>query len=254
MLVRQGLKALVAAAAVIGASAPAAADNVGIAAGAALWNYEPDGHARQDGNESFNLQNDLGLGTEWGGYAWIAVEHPVPVLPNIRLEYTRADTEGSGTVSQSFTIDGVSYAQGTDVSTKAELDQLDLVLYYKLLDNVVSLDVGLDIKYLDGRVRVRQDDTGESEAVSFRVPLPLLYGAARVDLPFAGMWVGGQVSGLAYDDDRLLDVRATLGYDFPFALGVQAGYRHQAIKLHDVNDLSADITVGGPFVGVHANF
>lgn len=254
MLVRQGVTALVAVAAAAGVSAPAAADNLGIAAGVALWNYEPDGHARQDGNGSFDLQNDLGLGTEWGGYAWIAVEHPVPVLPNIRVEYTRADTQGSGTVSQSFTIDGVTYAQGTDVSTKADLDQLDLVLYYELLDNVVSLDLGLDIKYLYGHVRVRQDDTGESEKVSFRAPLPLLYAAARVDLPLPGMWVGGQASGLAYDDNRLVDLRATVGYDFVFGLGVQAGYRHQAIKLDDVNDLSADISVAGPFVGVHADF
>lgn len=251
---RQSVVAWVAITTMLGINGPARADIAGVAAGVALWNYTTDGQARSDGDAPFDLQDDLGLDSEWSGYAWIAIEHPVPLLPNIRLEYTPLGIQGSGTVSQSFAIGDITFSQGADVHAKADLDQYDLVLYYELLDNIVSLDAGLDIKYVDGRVQVRRDDTGERGAISFNTPLPLLYGAARVDLPATGLWLGGQISGLAIDGNKLVDLRATLGYDFLFGLGIQAGYRHQTIELDDINDSSTDLSVGGPFIGIHADF
>lgn len=59
---------------------------------------------------------------------------------------------------------------------------------------------------------------------------------------------------MAYAGNRLVDLRAMVGYDFFLGLGVQAGYRYQAIKLDDIDNVSAELSVGGAFVGVHANF
>lgn len=37
-------------------------------------------------------------------------------------------------------------------------------------------------------------------------------------------------------------------------LGVTAGYRRQSIELDDIDDVSADVGVGGPFVGLQVGF
>jgi len=63
----------------------ATADIVGFSAGLGIWQSTPDGAL---GTTSISLDNDLNLQEENANYAFVALEHPVPLLPNIRISYT----------------------------------------------------------------------------------------------------------------------------------------------------------------------
>lgn len=60
----------------------------------------------------------------------IAVEHPVPFLPNIKIKHTDLQAESN----QSFS--GLKRHQ-------VDLDYSDFILYYEVLDNIISADIGL---------------------------------------------------------------------------------------------------------------
>jgi outer membrane protein len=246
---------LIIALSLLSAAGAAQADLARIAAGAGIWGAQPDGTVEYRGDGEFDVEDDLGLDRSTDAYAWLVLEHPVPLLPNLRLDYVSQDFSGSGRTSSTFRVDDTVYVSGTELDGRLELEQLGVVLYYEIIDlGPAQLDLGVDIRYLDAHVRVRDQLTGRSESVSASLPLPLLYAAAQFEVPATDLWLRAQGSGLTVDGDGLLDLRLSVGYDFAFGLGVEAGWRSQRIDLDDVDDLDADLEISGPYAGVHLDF
>lgn len=235
-------------------SANAHADSLGFAAGAGAWQQDYSGSAADTDERSFDIEDDLDLNGNTPGYFWARLEHPVPVLPNVRLEHTSLDTDGDGRAQERFTFQGRTFTLSERVSSELELDQTDAIGYYQILDNVVSLDAGLNVRFLDGRIEIKSKSTGETASESFSGPVPLAYLAGRVDVPGTGLWVGGQGSGIAFDGDEFLDLRATLGYEFDFGLGLELGYRRESLEVDNVSDVEVDFEVEGGFAGAYFAF
>lgn len=85
--------------------------------------------------------------------------------------------------------------------------------------------------------------------------LPLLYGRARADLPLTGFWIGGDAMGLAYEGDRLLDLSAQVGWESPWGLGAEVGWRQFDLELDDVGDIDlAEIEISGPYAALNFHF
>ncbi|RKW96075.1 hypothetical protein D9B85_14785, partial [Corynebacterium diphtheriae] len=59
----------------------------------------------------------------------VALEHPVPLLPNAKIKYVNLDSN-----SEQSTV-----LNASDI----ELNNIDYILYYELLDTVVHADVGV---------------------------------------------------------------------------------------------------------------
>lgn len=234
--------------------ATAQADTLGIAAGGGVWQQDYSGTAADADGRSFDVDDDLGLDSTSEGYLWARLEHPVPVLPNLRLEHASLDTDGDGRVERDFTFQGRSFSVNERVSSELELDQTDVIGYYQILDNVVSLDAGLNLRIVDGRIEVKRATSGETASESFSGPVPLAYLAGRVDIPGTGVWLGGQGSGIAFGGDEFLDLRATLGYEFDFGLGLELGYRRETLELDDFSDVDVDFEVEGGFLGAYYAF
>src|SRR5690606_24255951 len=97
-----------------------------------------------------------------------------------------------------------------------DLTHTDATFYYELLDNVVSLDAGLTVRYFDGGVQIRSQTN--SATLDLDDPLPLLYLAARVELPL-GFYAGGDVNAFGINDASLLDYRLNAGWESSFGLG-----------------------------------
>src|SRR5690606_28134813 len=96
----------------MGLSAAATADIVGVTAGVIGWNPDYSGGVRS-GSTRVNVEDDLGLGDDWSPQAYAAIEHPVPLLPNLKLQYTELSQTGKGSLGQTF--DGVSGTVDTDL-------------------------------------------------------------------------------------------------------------------------------------------
>ncbi len=232
----------------------AQADTVlGIYAGAGMWKSDYSGDA---GAVSINI-DQLGLKEENNEYYYVALEHPVPIIPNIRLYHTALETTGLGTISQDFTLDNQTFTTNTEVATDLDLTHTDATLYYEVLDNWINLDFGLTLRKYDGNITaVDTSGTLASETVDINETLPLLYAKVQFDLPFTGWAVGAYGNFISYDGNSLSDVSASLMYSFESAvdLGFEVGFRRTALELDDTSDLQSDITIDGLFAGVTMHF
>src|SRR5690554_1757482 len=183
----------------LGLSATASADIVGVSAGLYGWNPDFSGKVTSD-STSVDLEKELRLGNEWATQGYVALEHPVPLLPNIKLQFTELSQDSTGRIATPF--DGVSGAVDVDL----DLTHTDLILYYELLDNIVSLDVGLNVKFFDGQLNIHERGGNNSSRTNIDEILPLLYVAPSVSLPLTGLSVGAEVAGVTYSGNRLTDI------------------------------------------------
>ncbi|WP_020408083.1 TIGR04219 family outer membrane beta-barrel protein [Hahella ganghwensis] len=224
------------------------ADTLGIYAGVSVWNAGLSGDV-QSGPEVVDVENELGFDDDTFVQAYVAFEHPVPAVPNFRLQYTELSQSANGSLTKTF--DGVTFTG--DVASDIDLTHTDLIAYWRLLDNVVNLDLGIQARIFDGEVIIRESGSGDQSVNEIDEVVPMLYGGVGIDLPLTGLSVGANVAGLKYDDNQLVDVTARINYEIA-VVGVEAGYRRINVELDDVSDISADLTLGGPYVGVTVHF
>ncbi len=231
----------------------ASADFIGFAAGVGMWQESPSGTFRKTGDPiDVSLENDLFWGDESQTYFYATLEHPVPLLPNIRLSKINMDHGGSGTLTRSITINGQTFNVSENVTSDASIEQLDMTLYWELLDNVVSLDVGLNAKQLKLDYTVTGSSSGTTSD-SFDEIIPMVYGLVGVS-PMPGLLISGEMSYVTYSGTTVSDFMAKVAYTTSFFLGVEAGYRQQKFILDDVAGSNSDITFSGPFAGVYLKF
>lgn len=235
------------------ATTSAHADTVfGVYAGAGAWQQSYGGDIASGGAD-IDIEDDLGFDDDTTNFFYVAVEHPVPGLPNVRAQYSELDLDETTTLGQDIDFNGVSFPAGTSIGSVVDTTQVDAVLYYEVLDNVVSLDLGLAGRYIDGEIVVTS--AIDTSPVEFEGVLPLLYGKARVDLPFSGFWMGAEVAGLGYDGNSLIDGNVVVGWESPWRLGVEAGWRTYRLEMDEFDDVDdADIDVSGPFVALNVHF
>lgn len=235
------------------AAGGASADTVlGIYAGFGSWQQQADGDLRS-GISQVDVEDDLGIDDDRDVVAYFALEHPIPALPNIRLQYANTELAGDEVLTRSIEVNGVNFSFADEVRTEIELTQADAVFYYEVLDNYLSLDLGLAVRFVDGRVVV--SSTAEQAEADFDGALPLLYGAARVDLPLSGWSVSAQLMGAGYDGDQLLDARARIAYESGLGLGAELGWRTLQLELDEYDDLDqADLNISGPFLMINYHF
>ncbi len=227
----------------------ASADFIGFAVGAAYWNPSPSGDISYRNYGSNDFKDDLNLEDARENVLWAVLEHPLPMLPNVKLVRTSLGLDGdNGTLRATF---GDISGGLPGVDSTIGLDQLDLMLYYEVLDNWLTLDLGIDIKRFDGSARLSSPGASAREDVSAMVPL--LYGNAMVELPFTGFFAGLEAAGLTVGDNSVSDITARVGYESDIGLGAMAGLRSLSVNLED-SDVTVDFTVSGPFIAVYYDF
>ena len=224
----------------------------GIYAGAANWQQEMSGGITS-GSSDIDVANDLGIEDDSSNMFYFAVEHPLPVLPNARLQYTSLSMPGDSVLSRDVEFNGSNFVISDQVTTDVELTQADAVLYYEVLDNVVSLDLGVAARWVDGYVAVASSTDGAR--AEFKGVLPMLYGKTRIALPFSGFWLGAEAQGLAYEGNQLLDANVQVGWESRIGLGAEFGWRAFSLELDEYDDITqAELDIDGPYLGLNYHF
>ena len=227
------------------------ADVLSFAIGGGIWKEDPSGYFRnQNAGDTINVdvKEDLFWKEEDQGYWFATLEHPVPILPNVRILSTSLDHSGSGTTS--FTINGETFT-GT-VSNEGSFDQTDITAYWEVLDNVVSLDLGLTAKLIDFSYSVA-DNFGNTTSGSLSGTVPMLYGLVGIS-PIPGLYLGVEGNFIGYDGNDLTDITAKISYTTDFFLGIEGGYRSQSYTLDDVDGYFGKLEFEGPFLGAYLKF
>lgn len=227
-----------------------AAPIIDLKIGAGVWQATPTGELGQTATDIENLD----LQEENSTFFSIAFEHPVPVLPNIRLKQTSLEFDGDTILTETFVLDDVTFEVDLDAQTDIDLSHTDLTLYWGLPELIVDIDFGLNIRSFSGDASVVSESAGRTESVDLDVTLPMLFGDVRIDLPLTGFYVGAEVNALSVGDSSLLDYNARIGYStdvIPFLadLDFELGFRSFEIEL-DEDDIQADITIDGPYAQI----
>lgn len=210
------------------------ADIIGLKADASYWNFE--GYSQSDNASKHDLDRQ---GT---AQLSVALEHPVPLLPNAKIKYVNLDSN-----SEQSTV-----LNASDI----ELNNIDYILYYELLDTVVHADVGVGLSNLDGTVK--NLNAGALTQYDLDEYSPLLYATAGVKLPFTGMSAKAEAVYSHGSDTKKTDVQAELQYDFidnlAVDLGAKLGYRIMKIDAEQNNVPDLQLEFKGPYIGLDMHF
>ncbi|MGL1958085.1 MAG: TIGR04219 family outer membrane beta-barrel protein [Colwellia sp.] len=252
------------------------ANSVGLYLGGQIW--------QSDASGTFGEKNtliDFNLKKEQQINYFIAVEHPYPLLPNVRISSTALDTTGKTTLTQEFSFGDETFLIDDDINASFNINYVDYTLYYQLLDHrLFSFDLGLTARYFNGDVTVIGPTITGGECIPTDVPnhcittpissytpkgkiktneiVPMLYVATNISLPLRGLSVFGQGDFSLIDDHSLYDYQVGLSYDLVDSrkvdLNLTLGYRVVKMEFEDLDNLYTDLEFKGAFIGVIAHF
>jgi len=218
------------------------------------WDYGISGNIRNSATASdqIDLKNDLFLQDNKETFLLAYIEHPIPLLPNIRIGSTSLNTTGSGTATKSFTYNGQTFTKTSPVTSELNLNHTEVALYWNVLDNVVGLDLGLNVKFFDGRVKL--DSTAGNVNKSFNETVPMLYAGLQFELPY-GLQLAGDISYLSFSGSTFTDSLIRIRYTSDYLLGVELGYRSFVINYEDTSaNRYLNIDISGPYLGINLAF
>jgi len=184
-------------------------------------------------------------------YVWALVKHPVPIIPNLRLEYVGVKSEGEAT----GTFKNFTAVAG---DTSLEIIQYDIIPYYNLLDNTfwLTLDLGVDLKVMN--ITYEAPSTVGSYSSTESVALPLVYLRTRVEIPMTELGFEADVKYISYNSNTMYDVRVKVDYTFDITPviqpGIEIGYRIQHIETDESEDAQIDMNFAGIYAGLMMRF
>lgn len=136
-------------------------------------------------------------------------------------------------------------------SFSGDINQFDATIFYPFsMHNVVSFDLGLNLRYVDAELKSQNLDQAGAH---INTTLPMLYATAFFNLPFKGMSASIGGSHMQYDDYFAFDYKAKLSYTWDNGFGLEGGWQHQRFNV-DSPDLQADFETKGPFLDFKYRF
>ncbi|MBE0493820.1 MAG: TIGR04219 family outer membrane beta-barrel protein [Thiomicrospira sp.] len=221
------------------------ADVLGAGLGTGVWTSGPVGTVTTNNNE-FDVKKDTGLSSSNNNYVWVYFNHPLPLIPNIRLESTRVSSSGSG--SQNVTYLGNTYGNH---ETDLNLNQVDLLLYWGIPLPIVDINYGFGAKQFTGDLTITDTDGNiDPKTTDLDGTIPVGYLAAHANIPALPLSFSADIKtlGSLYNDTTIkgrYDITS-----FGLKLGIEAGYRSQKLKTDEVGDIDVDLKIDGYFAGV----
>jgi outer membrane protein len=221
------------------------ADFIGGELNVGYYTHAPRGTVEYQGTP-IDIEDDLKWKDKGDIFLKAYVEHPLPILPNLKVGYTEFGHSGAGVITQSFQFASQTYTVNSNIDSTFNLKMYDLTLYYELLDNWVNVDTGVNVKYIDGLIRVN-NSMGLSESKAFQVPVPMLYAKARFDLPTTNLTLQAEGNYVAYKGNQFYDAEVGARYTLALGVGIEAGYKLMKLKLDDIDDLSMETDFSGVY-------
>jgi len=227
----------------------ASADFVGASVGAGIWQENISGHiksgntinyfhnkvAETDGNTK---TGNLGLEDKNQPYIWAKIIHPIPFIPNVKVQYTRYDTSGDGVATSNLKIFGKSFDIKDKIHTDLTIDSYDATFFYEFKPVIVDLEAGVGVNVWQGKTTVKSITTSKTASADWTVPFPYLYARAETT-PFFGFSVEAEAKYLNVSFGHYYDYQGSVKYHLPLPLldiSLAVGYKSQDILGKDGGD------------------
>jgi len=222
-------------------------------------NYFNNSSAETDGN--INTGN-FGLEDEKNPYVWIKLIHPLPIVPDIKLQYTKYDSTGhSNYIAGNVEIFGdVSIPTAlTNATTTQTIDSYDLTLFYEFKPVVADIEAGVGVDYWRGHTKIYGTSGGVSKTWvdnDWKVALPYLYAHVET-MKIFGISVIGNIKWAKAGDNHHYDYLGAVKYTFdvlgPVDPFVKVGYRYKEAYGVD-GDNETLLKYKGAFLEIGAKF
>jgi len=234
---------------------------LGLYIGGQVWNTAASGtFGENDGQGNVVLQ-DFTFEDQQQTSFHIALEHPIPLIPNIKISSTTLNTDGITTIDDGFSFGDIDFPTGAGANTTFNMDYIDYTLYYEILDNdLITFDIGITARDFDGDINVSTVDATPkfSESVDIAAVVPMLYASVIVGLPFTGINFFAEGNMVSYDGSGIYDYQVGVSYavldNLVVDLDVTLGYRSVKLDLDDLDDLYADLSFDGVYLGTTVHF
>jgi outer membrane protein len=231
------------------------ADIIRVEMGAGVWGQTPSGVTTYDAGGGVGGSNVFDENEDTSPYVWLLIKHPLPIIPNIRLEYTSIHATGKATGTWG------AYVAPVGSDSVLDMKQYDIIPYYNLLDNTfwMTVDVGLDIKVLSVDYKVEPNGVFTGYEDKETIPVPLAYLRTRVQIPATNIGFEADGKYVTYNGSTVYDVRAKVDYTFNITPLIQpaleVGYRAQKINIDDSSvDVNSDVDFKGFYAGLMLRF
>jgi outer membrane protein len=235
---------------------------LGLYIGGHVWDAEVTGSFGEKNSltDDITLQ-EFNFDDQQHGSFYIALEHPIPLVPNIKIVSTKLDTDGQTVISEGdFSFGDIQYPIDTTVNTEFNVSYVDYTVYYEILDNdLLTLDLGITARDFEGDVTIT-DDIGvlSISKEEFSVIVPMLYSSVIIGLPLTGLDIFAQGNYTGYDDSSVYDLQAGISYalldNLAVDLNVELGYKVVKMDIEDIDDVYADMEFKGVFLGATMHF
>jgi len=228
---------------------------LGLYIGGQMWANEASGSF----GEGTDNQTVFDFDDENQGSFYVAFEHPIPLIPNIKVASTTLDTVGGTQLTSSFTFDNRTYTANSTLDTTLDASFVDYTLYYEVFDNdLLTFDFGLTARDLDASIEVFEPQTQLQSGLDVSGIIPMAYVNTIIGLPFTGFNVFAEANFISYDDQTIYDAQVGVSYALLDNLAVDfditLGYRTMKMELNDLDNFYSDLTYDGFFAGAVVHF
>lgn len=234
----------------------------GIEAGVGAWQQTPSGKLSykpvNSVTDELTLKDSLHFDKETRYIARVKAELPL-ILPNLYLNVTPMSFEGSG-ISGSFKFGDVTFDGTAPITTKLQLDHIDLALFYPipLLKTAtlgkLNAELGLNVRKIDFEATISGTAGGISrtESKDMTIYVPMIYAGVQIK-PISLFSIEAEIRGIPYGSSHYYDYLGRIKVNPIPVLFIAGGYRAEDIKI-DVDDVKAGIKFAGPFLEAGVSF
>ncbi len=214
-------------------------------------------------SDRIDVKNDARLGDETKPWAKLKLEHPIPLIPNIKLAYMPMKFDGSGNVTRTVRWGDNTYNLGAGFNLSVTLDRVDTTLYYNfpfiktVTAGKLDIEFGLNVRTImfDGKLSgTTTGGASVTESKSITLPIPMGHLATEIR-PISLVSLVGELNYIGYKNNAYYDYVAGLRLNprvrTPLKPFVEVGYRHEKVKI-DEQDVKTDLNIKGLYglVGV----
>ncbi len=228
---------------------------LGLYIGGHMWANEAGGSFGEgSGNQSVFEFKD-----ENQGSFYVAFEHPIPLIPNIKIGSTTLDTVGGTQLTTNFSFNNIAYSADATIDTTLDASFVDYTLYYELFDNdLFSFDFGLTARDLTANIEIFEPESQLQSGLDVSAVIPLAYLNTIIGLPFTDLNIFAEANFISYDDQTIYDAQVGVSYaildNVAVDFDVTLGYRTMKMELNDLDNFYSDLTYDGMFAGAIVHF
>ena len=251
----------------------ASADFLSLSAGVGYEQQNIDGYVKLGNTINYfaphsvdpaNNVGTFGLKDEANPYVWAKFIHPIPLIPNIKVQYTKYDSTGHSQYVAGNDIEIFGDAKiktgVVNASTSQTINSYDFTFFYEFKPVVADIEVGFGADYWQGNTKIKglEKDTNTPININsdWSVLLPYLYGHVET-MHLFGFSALADVKWAKAGDNHHYDYVGALKYtiDIPGPVNpfIKVGYRYKDVYGVDGSD-ETKLQYKGAFAEIGARF